>query len=244
MIDRFIFPNGDFVSYTAEHYIPVVILFIIGFILIYSAHKYLDKDTQYRVGLVLSIFLLAFQVSKILIFKINGHYSAAQDLPFHLCNVIPFFLILMFYYKSKWWFSIVYFWIFAGTIQSNITPTLTESFPHYEYWRYWLIHTFIPILAIYPIICFGWRLKLSDAVRSALGLNALAAFVYIINLIVDGNYMYLMHKPLQKTLYDYLGPWPWYIFNIEMMMLILFPILLIPFGLWSIKHSMSTSSST
>ena len=64
------------------------------------------------------------------------------------------------------------------------------------------------IIAIYVYYALGYRFTLKDAVRSALGLNILAAVIYPLNIALNSNYLYLVDKPPGTTIYNLLGPWP------------------------------------
>ncbi len=124
----------------------------------------------------------------------------------------------------------------AGTIQANITPTLLNVFPHYEWFRYWWIHAGLPVLAIYSFYVLGFRYNFRDIVRSALAMNIVAAVIYLINITLDANYLYLVEKPPAGTIYDLLGPWPWYIVSLELSLLVFFSTVLLPFRLYSYLH--------
>ena len=39
--------------------------------------------------------------------------------------------------------------------------------------------------------------------------------IMLINKLVNGNYMFLSHKPDSASLLDVLGPYPWYILSLE-----------------------------
>ncbi|MBL0099961.1 MAG: TIGR02206 family membrane protein [Saprospiraceae bacterium] len=139
------------------------------------------------------------------------------------------------WYKSRILWAITFFWIMAGCAQSIITPTLTETLPHYEAIRYWAVHGVIILGALYGWYVYGYQLTWKDAVASVFSLNALAAVIYPINLFLGSNYMYLNAKPPGKTFYDLLGPWPDYILSLEFALLIFFSIILIPFYWGKIK---------
>ncbi|MBK7633257.1 MAG: TIGR02206 family membrane protein [Saprospiraceae bacterium] len=123
----------------------------------------------------------------------------------------------------------------AGCAQSIFTPTLTESLPHYEAVRYWVVHAVIILGALYGIFVYGYKPTIKDAIFSAIGMNILAAFLYPINVALGSNYMYLNGKPAGKTFYDLLGPWPDYILVLEFVIIIFFSLLLVPFYWHRIK---------
>ncbi len=117
----------------------------------------------------------------------------------------------------------------AGCAQSIFTPTLTETLPHYEAIRYWLVHGVIILGALYGWLVFGYHLRWKDALVSMIGLNVLALIMFPINVWLQANYMYLNDKPPGTTFYDLLGPWPHYIWMLEFVVVAFFGILLIPF---------------
>ena len=53
-------------------------------------------------------------------------------------------------------------------------------------------------------------------------LNVLLPFLFAINLLVEGNYMFLREKPKGGSLLDFLGPYPWYILVLEFVAFIIF----------------------
>jgi uncharacterized membrane protein YwaF len=50
-----------------------------------------------------------------------------------------------------------------------------------------------------------------------------------VNVAFGTNYMYLLRKPSAPTLLDHLGPWPWYLAGAELVGLLLFLLLYLPF---------------
>jgi uncharacterized membrane protein YwaF len=53
----------------------------------------------------------------------------------------------------------------------------------------------------------------------------------IVDRLLDSNYGYLRAKPVQASLYDFLGPWPWYLLTLEGLSLILFVLCYAPFAI-------------
>lgn len=230
----------NFAAYSVEHLLGVLSVLLFGIWFLYMGKYKWNEKQQWRNAIIFACVLYAIQLFKTFIRIYLGNFNSATDLPLELCNIIPLIMIIALWKKSRMLLSIIFFWIMAGTIQANITPTLLNVFPHYEWIRYWMIHTGLPIMAIYSFYVLGYRYNFRDIVRSALGMNAVAAVIYIINIALDANYMYLVSKPPPGTVYDILGPWPWYIVSLEFALLIFFSIAYLPFRLYSYLHDPKT----
>lgn len=222
----------SFSNYSLEHFFSVLVVAIFGVWFLRRGKYVWNEKQKWRNAIIFGAILYAIQLFKTFIRLYLGNFDITEDLPLQLCNILPLLVMIGLHYKSRLLLSVTFFWILAGTAQANITPTLLNTFPHYEAIRYWLIHMGLPILAIYMFYVLGYRFKLKDAVRSALALNVVAAIIYPINHLLSSNYLYLNAKPPGTTIYNLLGPWPWYIMNLEFLMLVLFSAVLIPFAIY------------
>ena len=222
----------SFTNYGMEHFFSVMVVLLFGVWFLRKGKYDWNEKQQWRYVIIFAVVLYAIQLFKTFIRLYLGNFDITEDLPLQLCNILPLIVAVALYYRSRMVLSVVFFWILAGTAQANITPTLLNTFPHYEAIRYWAIHTGLPVIAIYLYYVLGYRFTLKDAVRSALALNILAAVIYPLNLALGSNYLYLVDKPPGTTIYNLLGPWPWYILNIEFVMLVLFSAVLIPFAIY------------
>lgn len=227
-MNAFLRDNSDFVSYGTEHIIVLVFFLVFGIIYIGYARRQTDKR-QRNMALIFALLLLLSQLSKIFFKSYLGVFDVAEHLPLHLCNMMPFVVPFVMYKKNHRMWSILYFWIMAGTLQAMFTPTLVESLPHFEAFRYWLVHAGLPILMLFGAIVYGFRLKFKDILWSLFYLNLVAAIIYPINLWTEGNYLYIMEKPPGPTMFDIMGPWPWYILTCEFIFFALSVILYVPF---------------
>lgn len=229
MLEAFLTDNFQFTAHGWEHLVSVILFMLLG-ILYIKLNKGLADRKQRKIAFWLGILILASQLFKTFIRLYLGNFDHREDLPLHLCNMMPFLIpwALLFKWRAVW--AVLFLWIMAGTFQSIFTPTLVHSFPHYEYFRYWLVHVGLVILAILPIFIWDWRLQKKDILNGFIGINILALLMYFINLGLDANYMYLIAKPKgDGTLYDVLGPWPYYILSLEVVAILLFSILYLPF---------------
>ena len=55
--------------------------------------------------------------------------------------------------------------------------------------------------------------------------------VTCINLVIGGNYMYTLRNPDTASLFDVMGPWPWYLLWAEFMVVAIFVLLYLPFAI-------------
>ncbi len=229
--EGFLFDNYNFENYSLEHFLSVGISVMIGFIILLLV-KRLETDRSKRLlGFSLGLFVLAAQIAKSVIRYQQNTFSLGEDLPLHLCNILPFFIPFALYFKNRQLWAVLYYWIMAGTIQSLFTPTLVHSYPNYEWWRYWIVHTGLVMLALYGPFIFGMKARWSDVLKSLFCLMILAFFIFCLNHLLGTNYMYMQGKPPGKTMYDLLGPYPWYILSLHFVALALFSLLTLPFYL-------------
>ena len=75
----------------------------------------------------------------------------------------------------------------------------------------------------------GYRPTWASFKRVAIGANIYMVFVYLMNLLLDSNFMFLMRKPDTASLMDVLGPWPWYLLSLEAVAFLVFLLLYLPF---------------
>ncbi len=226
----FLYENNNFVKYSAEHIFAVIIFLTIGVFFIFIGKKRLKSiDAKYNFITWILVFVFLTQVGKIFVKKYTGTFDLTQDLPLHLCNMSPLFLLLAYYFRSRLAWSVFFLWIMSGTFQSLFTPTLHDSFPQYEWWRYWIIHAWLVTGAFYGIVVFNYRIRFKDIFIGLFWLNVLSFTIMFINMKIGANYMFMLGKPDTKTLYSILSEWPYYIIELEPMALFLFGIIYLPF---------------
>ncbi len=239
MNSAFLQDNFTFMVNSAEHFWSST-LFTLFFLACLLVSRSLYPSSKERKILLFMCSLVFIAHPMMLIGRfISGTFDHTEHLPFHLCNIMGFLLPLALYLKNKTLWSVLYYWIMLGTIQSLVTPTLEHSIPHYEYWRYFIIHAGLVLLALYPIFVYGWRLKFYHAVRAMIFMNLVALVVYFIDLLIGANYMFMVGHPKGNTIYNLLGEWPIYFLNLEWFMAIGFALLTLPFYDWNKEKTIS-----
>ncbi|HHH53221.1 MAG TPA: TIGR02206 family membrane protein [Bacteroidetes bacterium] len=229
-MDSILYENNSFTNYSLEHYISVLIFLLLGIFFIYiGKNKLKSEDSKFNFITLILLFVFLVQIGKIFVKKYIGIFDLTEDLPLHLCNMSPLFLLLAYYFRSRLAWSIFFLWIMSGTFQSLITPTLHQSFPQYEWWRYWIIHAWLVTGAFYGIFVFGYRVKFKDIFYALFWLNVLSFTIMYINTKIGANYMYMLGKPDGETMYNILSEWPDYILQLEPLALAFFLVIYLPF---------------
>ena len=88
----------------------------------------------------------------------------------------------------------------------------------------------------------GFRPYWSSFKRVFIWTNIYMVLVTIINLLINSNYLYTLHKPDTASLMDVLGPWPWYLLSLEVVGLIVCFILYLPFLIGDQRKKRVTSA--
>ena len=113
---------------------------------------------------------------------------------------------------------------------ANLTPDTNGVIGDGGLFFFFLHHFLIMINVLWMIFAFNMKPSLKGVFSTALMLNIFAIPIGLLNLLIGNgaNYMYLCQKPpVENALL--IGEWPFYIFALQIIGLIIFLILLIPF---------------
>ncbi len=159
----------------------------------------------------------------------TGLWDIRYNLPLHLCTISLVASSYMLMKNSYKVFEVIYFFGVGGAFQAIITPELFYTFPHFRYFHYFIAHFAIILAIFYMIWVCNYTIRLRSAIKAFLVLNCLALVAFSVNQLTGANYMFLARKPITPSILDYLGPYPWYILSLELLALLIFILLTIPF---------------
>jgi hypothetical integral membrane protein (TIGR02206 family) len=166
-------------------------------------------------------------------------FSVQNNLPIFLCDVAGFVATVALITRHQLLVEVTYFWGIAGTANGIISPDIPDHFPTYQFLQYFVQHGAIPAASLFLVV--GLRLYPRPwAAVKVFGLTvALVVVDAFVNLLTNGNYMFLRSVPPGHNLLDLFGPWPWYIFGGAGLAIVFLAALDAPFRISALAHARS-----
>lgn len=224
--------NGNvavFVLFSKEHILFIVsIVFLIFLMFLFREKLKLNKNYYKN----LLIFTLVFSEGSLHIWRLSiGKWSLQTSLPFHLCGISIILTIIMLLTKNYFIFELTYFWGLIGGAIAIVTPALDVDYTHYRFWQFLVAHGVIILGVLYMVWVEDYYITYKSIWKTFIITNFIMLIIAVINILLGANYLYLFAKPISssKTLYDFLGPWPWYLVIIEFLAILTFHLWYIPF---------------
>ena len=199
------------VMFDLPHTGALVATVVVAAALVWLARRPALEARPRRVAIPLALVILTnelawhgYQVS-------TGTWDLASSLPLHLCDAAIFVSVAALLTQRQMPFELAYFWGLGGSVQALLTPGITDVFPTYEFFRYFVSHSGIVVAVAYLV--FARRMRPGPrSVRRTIGISLIYMVVVGgIDQLLTANYMFLCRKPDTPSLMDYLGPWPWYV---------------------------------
>ncbi|MBV8203035.1 MAG: TIGR02206 family membrane protein [Acidobacteria bacterium] len=184
-----------------------------------------------RIAWLLAGLLLLEEAAFVAVAAHEDLPSLKDHLPFQLCDWVIFAAVAALLRRRRLAYELAYFWGLSGTLQALLTPDLAEDFPSLHFVTFQTLHATVIVAILYLTLGLGMRPWPRSILRVWLWLQGYVAVTAAADWLLDSNYGYLLRKPVQASLYDYLGPWPVYLLSLEALSLALFLACYAPFAL-------------
>ncbi|MBU1020781.1 MAG: TIGR02206 family membrane protein [Firmicutes bacterium] len=216
----------DFFAYTSledaiphgltmlERLLPIVILFIILFLIRKFAIKINDYQKEHIVRYVLAIMMLIGEAGFLIwnyIHSLHDEVRFIDTLPLQLCSYAIWALAFILIFKSKK----VYNYIFVFGIVSVLAltfPNLNHGFNSFRYYQLYYSHSLLVIALYYMYRVHGFYPKKTDLIKSFILLQIIIVYSIILNIIFGTAFLFI--GPGNKPI-DFAWDWPWHMIEYE-----------------------------
>lgn len=238
------YDGGSFELFGTGHLVYLGIVLAIITFLIWGWQSP-DDASKRRVRLLIASIMLVNEIAWYAWNIGHGVWSVRQNLPLHLCGMSIWTTIYMLFSRDYRLFEFLFFISLAGASQAVITPSAGEyGLPHFRAIQTLLSHGMLVIATVYIAAIEGHRPTWSSIWKTMLALNIYMVFVFGVNTLLGSNYLFLMRKPDTASLFDLMGPWPWYIVAAEFLAMTVFVLLYLPFALSDRRAAARTATKS
>ncbi len=223
-----------FRPFSAEHLIVMAIILVLS-ILVFVFRKKLREAKRRKVFRFFLAFVILGANVWYHLWLVSEHaWTAKKALPLQLSDLAALLAVVMLLSKSNRIFQFMYFAGLGSAIQAILTPDLYKfSFPHFLFFQSFVSHGGVVLACLFMAAVLGYRPTIRAMWVTILIVNLYAGCLYFLNKYLNSNYMYIMKKAGMSIL-NILGPWPWYLIWVELLMILSFYLLYSPF--WIKRH--------
>jgi hypothetical integral membrane protein (TIGR02206 family) len=206
-------------------------------LLVWLARRPGRERTAHVLGVCLAVLLLGDEIAVVALAAHADLPTLKDHLPFQLCDWVIFAAVAALLWRRRLAYELAYFWGLAGTLQALLTPDLAEDFPNPHFFTFQILHAGVVVAVLYLTFGLGFRPTWRSLLRAWAWLQIYIVATIPVDWLLDSNYGYLRAKPVQASLFDYLGPWPWYLLSLEALSLLLFVLCYAPFAIAGYRPS-------
>lgn len=225
--------EAPFHLFSAQHLAALAIIGLLAACLFVFRMR-IRHSVQWRVGLryLLAALLILSEISYQVWLVYFDKWSLKSSLPLELSDLTVFLAALMLVVGNRPLFSFLYFAGLGSSLQALITPDLGGyTFPHFRSIEFFTAHGGMILASLFMIAVERYRPSFRSLWLTFLIVNVYGAGIFFFNRLSGANYLYLMGRPKTPSLMDFLGPWPWHFLSLEALVLLVFLLLYVPFGM-------------
>ncbi|HSB60952.1 MAG TPA: TIGR02206 family membrane protein [Vicinamibacteria bacterium] len=217
-----------FALFGHDHLAALALVGLATAVAVALVRRWPDSPAARALRIALAAALIALYAAEMAVAGAGGWLSWQVGLPLHLCDVALFLAIVALLAPRLAAHEGLYFLALSGTLLSLLTPELAWGFPSWDFFIFFVPHGLVVLSAV--VLTWGYRLVPRPGAwwRVLLALHPYAGGVFLVNLWLDTNFLYLRRKPVDASPLDWFGPWPFYIFTGQAVAAVLFFLLDLP----------------
>lgn len=228
-------------SHNAALVLTVALPLALAWIVRRKRSEALSRGVCLSLAAVLTINFLGYPIYlRFFPSEAGGHW-----LPMQLCDWALVATVVALLRRTVRWFELAYFWGLAATLQAIVTPNLDVGFPSVRFISFFVAHCGIVVSVLFLLLAFGLRPRAWSLVRVWLWSQLFLGSALIANALTGANYGFLSHKPTRASLLDFLSDQPVvYVIQLELLAILFFALLYLPFALKDWHSGTAASAST
>ena len=172
--------------------------------------EFKEKTSTYFAYLAFIVYLTSNIFSVII-----GNWTIRDFLPLHLCNISYFICILVLLNKKQWMYEWTLLLAVPSALNALITPELIWGSTNWYIFEYYFMHGSLILVPLYLMFVMNYKLRIFSWWKTFLRAQIVFVIVFLLNLILDTNYMFLLSKPLVNNPLI-IGDWPFYILFVQL----------------------------
>jgi hypothetical integral membrane protein (TIGR02206 family) len=224
------YPGPAFVLFGPAHLAALTALLLLNLLLLRFRGS--SELTRRKVRWSLAITLWVAETAWHLWNLLTGQWTVQTMLPLNVCSALIWLTGFMLVFKNHTIYEFAYFLGIGGAIQYLATPDLgIYGFPHFRFFQTFVSHGLLVTCAIYMTVVEGFRPAWKSLVRVIVLANLYMLVIYFVNLALGSDYLMINGKPATSSILDLLPPWPYYILYMEVLGVVTFLLLYLPFAI-------------
>ena len=212
-----------------SHLAAIALTVIVPLLLAWWARSASATPVPRTICWVLAIVLILNRIAALNLLWKEGYFTLPNILPMHLCDWATILVIFTLLVPNKRTYELCYFWGLAGTFQAVLTPDIFFDFPHPRFITFFVAHSGVIVGALYLTLGMRFRPEPASVLRAFLWSQLYLLAAFGVNMWLGTNFGYLSEKPINPSLLDHLGPWPYYIVALEFVAALFFSLCYLPF---------------
>jgi len=196
-----------FAPFTPTHAITFAVCTAIG-VLLWRLGARRAFEPRVRRAWVACIF--AVQTANVLYFLLQKPLDWGMALPLHVCDLMGWVAAWSLLTNQRLVRTVL---VYAGLLlcgQAFLTPTLTKGPGTLRFWLFFATHLQIVASAFYELLVRGYVPSMRDAAKAWVVMFCYMLVLLPLDVATGWNYGYVgPSSPAAPTAIDLLGPWPW-----------------------------------
>jgi len=218
-----------FILFSTSHIVTISLIAVIIMLLFLLRRRLRSwsEGARRKLRIVLACIMFTCEIVLQLWYVYGDVWSLQTSLPLELCSLSLLLAALLLLTRSRLLHSALLFAGIAGALMAILTPNLGYGYAHFRFIQFFVAHACIILALLYMTWVEQLRPSWRYVAGSMIFVNVAALIVYVVDVMLDANYMFLRHKPSTSSVLDMLGPYPMYILGEEILALVLFSLMYI-----------------